>query len=43
MSRIVPRLKGKSVVSSRWLYKIKHVSYGSIKKFKVSFFVRGFS
>jgi hypothetical protein len=25
---IVPRLEGKSVVSSRWLYKIKHVADG---------------
>jgi hypothetical protein len=30
-------------VSSRWLYKIKHVVYGSIKKFKVRFMARGFS
>jgi hypothetical protein len=30
-------------VSSRWLYKIKHVANGSIKKFKVRFVARGFS
>jgi hypothetical protein len=40
---IVSRPKGKLVVSSRWLYKVKHVADGSIKKFKVSFMVRGFS
>jgi hypothetical protein len=37
------RLEGKSVVSSRWLYKIKHVINGNIKKFKVRFVARGFS
>jgi hypothetical protein len=37
------RSKGKLVVSSRWLYKINHATYGSIDKFKVRFVVRGFS
>eukprot|EP00253_Pinus_taeda_P024496 PITA_24496 len=32
---VVPRPEGKSVVTSRWLYKIKHVADGSIKKFKI--------
>jgi hypothetical protein len=40
---IVPRPKGKLVVSSRWLYKIKHFSYGSIDKFKARFVEREFS
>jgi hypothetical protein len=40
---IVPRSEGKSFVSSRWLYKIKHVADGSIEKFKARFVVRGFS
>jgi hypothetical protein len=40
---IVPRPEGKSVVSSRWLYKIKHVADGNIEKFKARFVVRGFS
>jgi hypothetical protein len=43
---ILPRLEGKSVVSSRWLYKIKHTKHvadGSIEKFKERFVVRGFS
>eukprot|EP00253_Pinus_taeda_P007659 PITA_07659 len=40
---VVPRPKGKSVVTSRWLYNIKHVADGSIKKFKARFVARGFS
>ena len=37
------RSKGKSVVSSRWLYKINHVENGSIEKLTERFVVRGFS
>lgn len=40
---IVPRLKGKSVVSSSWFYRIKHVVDGSMEKFKARFVARGFS
>jgi hypothetical protein len=40
---IVPRPKNKDVVSSKWLYKIKHVVDGSIEKYKASFVARGFS
>jgi hypothetical protein len=40
---IVPRPKGKSIVSSKWLHKIKHVANGNIEKFKERFVVRGFS
>jgi hypothetical protein len=40
---IVPKPKNKDVVSSKWLYKIKHVSYGSIEKHKARFVARGFS
>jgi len=29
---VVPRLEGKSVVTSRWLYKIKYAIDGSIEK-----------
>ena len=29
---VVPRPKNKSVVSSKWLFKIKHASDGSIEK-----------
>jgi hypothetical protein len=31
------------VVSSKWLYKIKHVVDGSIQKYKATFVARGFS
>eukprot|EP00253_Pinus_taeda_P028780 PITA_28780 len=40
---VVPRLEGKSVVTSRWIYKVKHAADGSIKKFKARFVARGFS
>ena len=40
---VVPRLEGKSVVTSKWLYKIKHVADGSIKKYKARFVACGFS
>jgi hypothetical protein len=40
---IVPRLEGKSIMSSRLLYKIMHVADDMIEKFKSRFLVRGFS
>jgi hypothetical protein len=40
---VVPRPKGKSVVTSRWLYKLKHAADGSIEKYKSRFVARGFS
>jgi hypothetical protein len=40
---IVPRPKSKDVVSSKWLFKIKHVADGSIEKYKERFVSRGFS
>jgi hypothetical protein len=40
---VVPRPHGKSVVTSKWLYKIKHTTDGSVEKFKVRFAARGFS
>jgi hypothetical protein len=40
---IVPRPKNKDVVSSRWLFKIKHDANGSIEKYKSRFVTRGFS
>ena len=40
---VVPRPKEKSVVSSKWIYKTKHVAEGSIEKYKARFVARGFS
>jgi hypothetical protein len=40
---IVPRLLNKSVVNSKWIYKIKHVADGSIDKHMARFVARGFS
>jgi hypothetical protein len=40
---IVPRPNSKDVVSSRWLFKIKHAADGSIEKYKARFVARGFS
>ena len=40
---IVPRSEGKSVVTSKWVYKIKNAIDGSINKYKVRFVARGFS
>jgi hypothetical protein len=40
---IVPRPKSKYVVSSKWLYKIKHFVDGSIEKYKARFVAHGFS
>jgi hypothetical protein len=41
--REVPRPKSKDVVSSKWLFKIKHAVDGSIEKYKARFVARGFS
>ena len=38
---IVPRLEGKSVVTSKWVFKIKHVVDGSIDKYKAIFVREG--
>jgi hypothetical protein len=40
---VVLRPEGKSVVTSRWLYKIKYVVDGNIEKFKAQFVAWGFS
>jgi hypothetical protein len=40
---IVPRPKSKYVVSSKWIFKIKHVVNGSIEKYNSIFVTRGFS
>ena len=40
---IVLRPEGKSVVTSKWIFKIKHAADGSIDKYKARFVARGFS
>jgi hypothetical protein len=40
---IVLRPEGNSVVTSRWIYKIKRATYGNIEKHKARFVARGFS
>ena len=40
---IVLRPEGKSVVTSKWIYKIKHAADGSVEKYKVRFVARRFS
>lgn len=40
---VVPRRKETSMVTSKWLYKIKHGAEGSDENFKAKFVARGFS
>ena len=40
---MVPRPKDKAVVSSKWIFKIKHVENGSIEKYKARFVACRFS
>jgi hypothetical protein len=40
---IVLILSGKSIVTSKWIYKIKHIVGESIERHKMRFFARGFS
>jgi hypothetical protein len=40
---VVPRPNEKSVVSSKWIFKTKHVVDGSIEKYKARFVAQGFS
>jgi len=40
---IVLRPRGKSMVTSRWVYKVKHVVDDSVEKYKARFVARGFS
>jgi hypothetical protein len=40
---IVPRPIDKSMVGSRWIYKVKQATDGSVDKYKARFLARGFS
>ena len=40
---VVPRPQDKSMVSSRWIYKVKQAADGSVEKHKARFVARGFS
>jgi hypothetical protein len=40
---IVPRPEDKSMVSSKWIYKIKHAADGSVENIKERFVARGFT
>ena len=40
---VVPRPDRKSIVTSKWIFKIKHDADGSIDKYKARFVARGFS
>ena len=40
---VVPRPQGKSVVTSKWIYKVKFAADGSVEKCKARFVARGFS
>ena len=40
---VVSRPAGKSIVSSKWIFKLKHAVDGSIEKYKARFVARGFS
>ena len=40
---VVPKPEGKSVVTSKWIYKIKNTADGSIEKYKARYVACGFS
>ena len=40
---VVPRPQDKSVVGSRWIYKIKYATDGNIEKFKARFVAKGYT
>ena len=40
---VVPRPEGKSIVTSKWIYRIKHAADGGMEKYKARFVARGLS
>ena len=43
VQEVIPKPEDKSVVTSKWLYKINHGADGSAEKYKAIFVARGFS
>ena len=43
LGKLFPRLVDKSVVGSRWNYKVKQAANGSVEKYKARFFALGLS
>lgn len=40
---VVPRPQDKSVVGSRWLYKVKYIADGSVEKYKAKFVAKRYA
>jgi hypothetical protein len=40
---VVPRLEGKKMVGSKWIYKVKHATNVSVEKYKSRFLAKGFN
>ena len=40
---VVPRPQNRSVVGSRWIYKIKYVADSSVEKYKARFMAKGYA
>ena len=40
---VVPRPQIRSVVGSRWIYKIKYAADGSVEKYKARFVAKGYA
>ena len=40
---VVPKPEGNSIITSKWIFKIKHAVDGSIEKYKATFIACGFS
>jgi hypothetical protein len=40
---VVPRPEDKKVVGSKWIYKVKHATDGSVDKYKARFMAKGLS
>ena len=43
VSKVVPRPQDRSVVGSRWIYKIMNVADGSVEKYKARFVAKGYA